>query len=75
MFYLSTIDLVFVLFFGDVCTSFAANFGSVAAGLDPYECILVSGNDCISSKISFDSYHPDALLSLFRSQATSLCST
>lgn len=39
------------------------------------ECILVSDNDYISSKISFDPYQPDALLSMFRSQATSLCFT
>lgn len=42
---------------------------------DPHVCIPVSANDYISFKLSFDPYHSDALLSMFRSQATSLCST
>lgn len=77
-----TISLTLTLFllcvggFFSLFFSFTANFGPVSAQhrLDSHEYILVSANNYISSKFSFDPYHPDALLSMFRSQATSLCS-
>lgn len=66
----SSTDLVFLCFFLLILDHFLHNT----------DCILMNASLCLVMitfplKISFDPYHPDALLSMFRSQATSLCST